>query len=741
MTTRTYSLEHHPTERGQPSDKDARQTKTLERDPTGTPDSDSSDHALGIDIGGTFTDLVLHDTKAGTSQSLKILTTHDDPARGVMDGIRTLLVDTAIPPASITRLVHATTLLTNALIERKGAKTGLITTKGFRDVLEIGRERKYDLYDIGIENPAPLVPRNLRREVAERLGPRGEIWQPLDLQGLRTEIEKLQHDGVESVAIVFLHAYANPAHEQAAATAIAAWAPALAITTSHDVAPEIREFERASTTVASAYVKPLAIRYIAGLQTQLAAIGITAPLLLMLSNGGLTHTAEVIRNPVQMLESGPAAGALAAAFFGGQDGHTRLLGFDMGGTTAKLSLVENGEPLIAYGFEAAREKRFMEGSGLPIRISTVELIEIGAGGGSIARADELGLLKVGPDSAGSEPGPACYARGGTQPTVTDANLLLGYLNPAFFAGGTMHIDPDAAAAAMATLAAALGLTREATASGIHTLVNETMAGAARVHIAEHGRDPRAYTLLLTGGGGPVHGCGVARLLGITRVLCPPSPGVASAWGLLVAPARVDRGRSIEWPVPNGDMAALEATFTALETEARIVIAGAGAANASVQRLADGRFVGQGFALTAPLPPGPYDETTRPALAAAFEAEYLRVFSRAPPGVALEFAAARVALRSPMHDGALAAPAAEPSAAPAVEPGLSPASEPHTATRPAWFPGGIVQTTVLNRNRLAPGDKFHGPALVEDPGSTLVIPPGATAEVTPTGSILIVLAKP
>ena len=693
----------------------------------------SGTHWLGIDIGGTFTDLVLHETATGQSAALKVLTTPGDPQRAVLQAVRQMLDHAALPAAAIGRVVHATTLFTNALIERRGARIGLITTAGFRDTLEIGRERKYDLYDIAIENPAPLVPRALRQEVAERIGPHGEVITPLDLNDLRAKLGVLQAAGVTSVAIVFLHAYADPAHEQAAARAIADWAPGLKVTASHEVVPEIREYERASTTVASAYVKPLAAQYLQGLSDGLAAIGVTAPLLLMLSNGGLTHIGEVIRNPVQMLESGPAAGALAAAFFGGRDGQRQLLGFDMGGTTAKLSLVEDGEPLIAYGFEAGRQKRFMEGSGLPIRISTVELIEIGAGGGSIARADALGLLKVGPDSAGAEPGPVCYGLGGAQPTVTDANLLLGYLNPDFFAGGTIRIDAASAGAAMRGLAETLGLTRDQAASGIHTLVNETMASAARVHIAEHGRDPRGYALLVTGGGGPVHGYGVAKRLGITRLICPPSPGVASAWGLLVAPARVDRVRSIDFAVPSGALAALEGVFTALEQDARGVIDGAGLDSCApqVQRLADGRYVGQGFSLVVPLPPGPYDgDPARGALTAAFEAEYRRKFARSPPDVALEFVAARVSVRTAPHDSGLATRASSRGPAGAIK-----------AHRPAWFAeaGGFVDTPVYDRDRLGTGDQFTGPALVEDPGSTLVIGPGAQCRVTASGSILVDLA--
>ena len=688
-------------------------------------------YSLGIDIGGTFTDLVLHDHDGGQHWGTKVLTTHADPQEGVVAGVRAILAEARVDPAAVGRVVHATTLFTNALIERKGARTGLLTTSGFRDVLEIGRERKYDLYDIGIENPPPLVPRDLRLEVTERMRADGAVAAPLDEKHLLRQVDALHEAGAESIAIVFLHAYANPAHEAAAARAIAAYAPDLYVTASHEVVREIREYERASTTVASAYVKPIAARYLAGLEAELSRLGIAAPLLLMLSGGGLTHAAEVNRNPVQMLESGPAAGALAAAFFGARDGVRDLLAFDMGGTTAKLSLVDNGEPLVAYGFEAARQKRFIEGSGLPIRLSTIELIEIGAGGGSVARQDEIGLLKVGPDSAGSEPGPACYGRGGSAPTVTDANLLLGYLNPDFFAGGTLKIDRAAAEAAVAGLARSLGLSPEAAAAGVHEVVNENMAGAARVHIAERGRDPRRYALVCTGGGGPVHGYGVARKLGIRRLVCPPSPGIASAWGLLVAPARVDRVTTVGFRLDTGALAEFEAAFRRLEEEARAVVAATGVplAVTTVERLGDGRCVGQGFDLVVPLPPGPYarGDETRAALQTAFEAGYREKFGRAPPEVPLEFINARVSVRVPVPGGNIAGLAGGGTAADALK-----------RTRRAWFAeaGGFVDASVYDRDRLGAGARFAGPALVEDAGSTLVLGPAATAEVTLSGSILV-----
>src|SRR2546426_10710948 len=486
-------------------------------------DTITPSYALGIDIGGTFTDIVVYDHDSGRQWSRKVLTTHDDPVRAVAAGVATVLGDGRLESRHFTRVVHATTLFTNALIERKGAVTGLITTAGFGDTLEIGRERKFELYDLNIAKPEPLVPRNLRLEVAERVKADGSVRQPLDRAQLLGCVDRLVAGGVGSIAVVFLHAYANPRHEAEAVGLIAERYPEIYTTASHEVAPEIREFERASTTVANAYIKPLAHQYLGRMARQLAEARIPAPLLLMLSSGGLTHVAEAQRTPVQMLESGPAAGAIAAAFFGRADSGGDLLAFDMGGTTAKLSLVDGGEPRTAYSFEAARQKRFIEGSGLPIRISTIELIEIGAGGGSIAHVDEIGLLKVGPRSAGSQPGPACYGLGGSEPTVTDADLLLGYLNPEYFAGGTIAIDLAAARAALTGLADAVRLPLISVAWGVHDVVNENMATAARVHIAERGRDPRDYALLCTGGAGPVHACHVACKLGLRQVICPPWP--------------------------------------------------------------------------------------------------------------------------------------------------------------------------------------------------------------------------
>jgi N-methylhydantoinase A len=691
-------------------------------------------HSLGIDIGGTFTDIVVYDHDSGRQWSRKVLTTHEDPARAVAAGVAGLLGEARLAPEHFTRVVHATTLFTNALIERKGALTGLITTAGFADTLEIGRERKYELYDLQIAKPEPLVPRNLRLEVAERSRADGGIERRLDTRQLESRARALVQAGVESIAVVFLHAYANPRHEAQAARLIAKRHPKIAVTTSHEVAPEIREYERASTTVANAYMKPLAHRYLALMAKRLDGLGIPAPLLLMLSSGGLTHVAEAQRTPVQMLESGPAAGALAGAFFGRADGNGRLLAFDMGGTTAKLSLVDEGEPLTAYSFEAARQKRFMEGSGLPIRISTIELIEIGAGGGSIASVDEIGLLRVGPRSAGSQPGPASYGLGGTEPTVTDADFLLGYLNPGYFAGGEVKVDVAAARQAIERLARTLGFEPVKVAWGIHDIVNENMASAARVHIAERGRDPRDYALLCTGGAGPVHAQQVARKLGISRVICPPSAGVASALGLLVAPARVDRVATVGVRLDTGGIASLEAAFGRLEAEARAVMADTGLKleSATVKRLADGRFLGQGFNLVVELPEGPYDDgaLSRTKLTAAFESAYRERFSLTPPGVAVEFLNIRVSARAPVSGSEVVLQGGKGKGAAAALKGK----------RPAYFSeaGGFVETAVFDRYRLGVGDELQGPAVLEEEGSTLVVGPGATARVAPTGNVILTL---
>jgi N-methylhydantoinase A len=689
--------------------------------------------SLGIDIGGTFTDIVIYNPNSERIFIQKELTTPGDLAVGVMTGVRKLLERESIAPGNIGRVIHATTVFTNALIERKGARTGLITTEGFRDVLEIGRERKYELYDIFIQMPAPLVPRHLRREVPERLSGIGEVEVPLDEKALISEVDDLVALAVESLAIVFLHSYANPVHERRAVELIASKYPHLAVTASCDVAPEIREYERSSTTAANAYIKPLARRYLEHLASQLQALKISSPFLLMLSNGGLTDLEEAKRSPIRLLESGPAAGAFAGAFFGKQCGQLDVLAFDMGGTTAKLSLVDEGEPLIAYSFEAAREKRFMEGSGLPLKISSIELIEIGAGGGSIAHIDNLGLLKVGPESSGSEPGPACYDRGGNRPTVTDADLLLGYLNVDFFLGGSMPIDQEAARRTVESLARKAGLSLQDTAWGIHNVVNENMAAAALVHVSERGKDLKKYALLATGGAAPVHAYHVARKLTIKKLICPPAAGVGSAVGLLMAPARIDRVASILRRLQDLNWEAFENLFLQLQEEAAQVLARTGASldQLNVVRLADMRYVGQGSEIVVRLPAGPYVCASRPAIITAFEETYRELFSRIPPNVPIEVVNVRVSVSAPVAGLKIVIPAKGTEGGGARK-----------GKRPVYFPeeGRFIDTIVYNRYLVPPNKIIAGPAVFEENESTLVIGPGSVCHAEPDGSLIVTLPE-
>jgi N-methylhydantoinase A len=680
--------------------------------------------SLGIDIGGTFTDLVIHDPQSGRAVIWKESTTPGDPAVGAIEGTRKVLAKAGAKPSEIGRVVHATTLFTNALIERKGAKTGLLTTAGFRDVLEIGRERKYELYDLFIEMPKPLVARPWRREARERLAPDGTVEIPIDIDAALAEVSDLVQQGVESLAICFLHAYANPAHERAIGAAVAERFQNLSISLSSDIAPEIREYLRCSTTVANAYVRPVAEIYLERLEQALRTEGIAGGLFLMLSNGGLTHVSEAKRAPVQLLESGPAAGALAGAWFGRNAGLERVLAFDMGGTTAKLALVDGGEPLVAYGFEAAREKRFLRGSGLPIQIATVELIEIGAGGGSIAAKSDLGTLNVGPESSGAEPGPACYGRGGREATVTDADLTLGYLNADFFLGGAMKIDRAAANAAFDRLATALDVPADRAAFGVHDVVNENMAGAARVAIAERGRIPSEYALLATGGAGPVHAWHVARKLGVNRVVCPPGAGAGSTIGMLMAPARVDRVATFSAALGSADFAAADRLFTGLEKEALEVLrlTGADIDSRTVRRLADMRYVGQGSEITVTLPQ-PLAEAN---VKQAFEVAYKALFARTPPGAAIQFVALRLSVSAPMpgSGGALELTRHTPGTA-------------FKGIRDVYFEEGrmLFPTKVFDRYALSVGDSIRGPAVFEEDESTFIIGLDAVAEILPDGSIM------
>src|SRR5919106_1108887 len=527
---------------------------------------------FGVDIGGTFTDLVVVDETSGAIRVGKVLTTAKDPAHGVEQGVQALLDEAGVAPARVRAVAHGTTPATNALIERKGARTALLTTEGFRDAVEIQREGRYDMYDLLIDTPAPLVPRRWRREVPERLLPDGAVLRPLDEVAARRVIAELIDEGVEAIAICLLHAYLNPVHERRLAALVGELASHVAVSCSSDVVPEIREYERTSTTTANVYVAPLMARYLEDLERQLHGLAIPGQLYVMQSSGGIALPPLARRLPIRLVESGPAAGALAAAQAARERGDARLLSFDMGGTTAKACVIDGGAPLVAREFEVARADRFKKGSGLPIRVPVIEMIEIGAGGGSIARVDRLGLLKVGPDSAGADPGPACYNLGGRLPTVTDADLLLGYLDADFFLGGRMRLDRASAQRAVEEhVARPLGLDLLEAAWGIHRVVNENMAAAARIHGIERGKDLRQYPLFAFGGAGPVHCWQVARILRVPRILLPFGAGAMSACGLLAAPLAFDFVRTRRARLDAADWSAINAVFAEMEAEGRALL--------------------------------------------------------------------------------------------------------------------------------------------------------------------------
>jgi N-methylhydantoinase A len=691
---------------------------------------------IGVDIGGTFTDLVWVDDATGALRVGKRLTTPKEPARAVEEGVRELLAGAAGGAAAVRVVVHGTTLATNALIERKGARTGLLTTAGFRDALQIGREGRYDMYDLQIDPPAPLVPRRWRREVRERVAADGRVLVPLDEAQARAAVAGLLADGVEAIAICLLHAYRQPGPERRLVELVRELAPGLPVSRSSEVVPEIREYERTSTTVANVYVMPLVAGYLAELERALQEQGVGGRLYVMLSSGAVATPETAARVPIRLVESGPAAGAIAAARAARAAGEERLLSFDMGGTTAKACVIDRGEPLIARDFEVARADRFAKGSGLPIRVPVVELIEIGAGGGSIARVDRLGLLKVGPDSAGAAPGPACYGLGGVEPTVTDADLVLGYLDPGFFLGGTMPLDVQAARRAIQErVARPLGLDLTAAAWGIHRVVNENMAAAARIHGIERGKDLRAYPLYAFGGAGPVHAWHVGRVLRVPRVLLPLGAGALSALGLLAAPLAFDFVRTAHQPLDGADWAAVGRLFAEMEEEGRRILARAGVppAEVAVRRSVELHYVGQGHEVEAPVPAGPLGPDSARAITAGFEAAYRALYSRTPLGVPIEALNWRVVVSGPTPALGLSRPAS-PEPSPAAPLDAGPALK---GRRPAYFPevAGYVDTAVYDREGLRPGMAFEGPAIVEERESTAVLGPGAQVRVDGRGTLV------
>jgi len=666
---------------------------------------------LGVDIGGTFTDAALE--VGGRRFSVKVLTTQEAPETGVLAAIHAVLHESAQRPGDLSIIIHGTTLATNAIIERKGAKTALVTTEGFRDTIEIRHENRFEQYDVNIDLPPPLVPRRLRCVVPERIDARGRVVTPLDEAAVLALGDRLAAEGVESLAVGFLHSFTNPTHEQRTRELLAARLTRVTMTLSCEVSPEMREYERLSTACANAYVQPMIGRYLANLETLLREKGFSCPLFLMLSGGGLTTVETAIRFPVRLVESGPAGGAIFASHIARQCGLDKVLSYDMGGTTAKICLIDDLQPQTSRAFEVARVYRFKKGSGLPLRIPVIEMVEIGAGGGSIARVDALKRITVGPDSAGADPGPACYGRGGTGPTVTDADLLLGRIDPTGFSGGRMALDRDAAATAMrAEVAEKLDLALELAALGVSEIVDENMANAARVHAIESGKDARGRTLVAFGGAAPLHAARMADKLGLDRVVVPSNAGVGSAVGFLRAPIAYEIVRSQLQRLDAFDAEAANALLDAMREEAeKIVRRGAPHAELRETRSAFMRYRGQGHEIAVPVPAARYRSEDAAALLAAFEAAYRRLYSRIIPGVEVEVLSWVVLLSAPV-------PAVD-DAPPTLPPAFTPAP---ARRRPVFDPetADFVDVAIHERASLTPGATIPGPAvIVEDETSTVV----------------------
>ncbi len=690
-------------------------------------------HRVGIDIGGTFTDLIIVDDATGAFVVGKALTTPNDPSEAIETVLSEALGQAGVAADDLRQIIHGTTLVTNAIIERKGARTALLATQGFRDAVEIAREHRYELYDLMIDLPKPLTPRYLRFDVPQRTLSDGATLRELDEAYVERLARELADNGVEAVAIAFLNSFANPEAERAARAAVLRAAPELRVSISSEVVPEIREYERTSTTIANVYVQARVERYLHELEARLARLGFKGNFFVMLSSGGIATVDTAVRFPVRLLESGPAAGALAAATYGMASGHPALLSFDMGGTTAKLCVIDHGQPLLAREFEVDRIYRFKKGSGLPMKVPVIEMIEIGTGGGSIARVDSLGLLKVGPHSAGAEPGPVCYGRGGTEPTVTDADLVLGYLDPSYFLGGRIALELAAARRAIEErIAGPLGLAVEAAAWGIHQVANENMANAARVHALERGKDPHRFPVFAFGGAGPVHGYRLAEALGAPALIAPFGAGVMSTVGFLAAPLAFDFVRSAPGRVKALDWARANALLAEMQAEGQALLADSGVPVGAIvhRRQADMRYVGQGHEIRVPLPAGELGPHDTAAITAAFERVYRELYGRLGPPVPIELINWRVIASGPPPELRL-----QTSAGPSAD-----AQTALKGRRAAYFSelGGYHDTPVYDRYTLAPGARFDGPAIVEERESTVIVGPRGRCQVDEQRNLVITM---
>ncbi|SEP45855.1 N-methylhydantoinase A [Rhodospirillales bacterium URHD0017] len=684
------------------------------------------DLRIAVDIGGTFTDVVLEE--GGKRLTRKLLTTPQRPEEAVLDGVRLILADARCGFGDVAVFVHGTTLATNAVIERRGARTALLATEGFRDVLDIANESRYDQYDLTIEKPKPLVPRALRFTVPERMDVHGHVRLALDEKAVCEAARRLKSEGAESVAVAFMHAYANPQHERRTRDILKEELPGVWITLSSEVCPEVREYERTSTAVANAYVQPMMDSYLERMQAALAAEKFAGTIYLVTSGGGLTAIATARRYPVRLIESGPAGGAIFAAQVAARAGEARALSYDMGGTTAKICLIDDYKPHTARLFEVDRAQRFLKGSGLPVRIPVIEMVEIGAGGGSIARLDALKRVTVGPESAGAEPGPACYGRGGRHPAVTDANVVLGTIDPHDFAGGSIELDLGAANGALERdVAEGIGLSTEMAAYAVYEMVSENMASAARVHAVERGAVVNQYNLIAFGGGAPLHAARVAEKIGVKRVIVPPNAGVGSAVGFLAAPVSYELVRSRYMRLDGFDAEAASELLKEMSAEATALVApGARGMATFERRVAFMRYVGQGHEIVVELPPRPLQASDAQALREAYERDYAVLFERHIPNAAIEILSWSVQVSTE------AKLPAKQGAAPAM-----PLPKP-VGKRPV-FDGRSGRTTevpVYRREALPPGSAFPGPAIVAEDETSTYISASFAAHIDASGCIVM-----
>ncbi|MGV8986790.1 MAG: hydantoinase/oxoprolinase family protein [Cypionkella sp.] len=679
---------------------------------------------LGVDIGGTFTDVVLE--IGAVLHSTKVLTTYAAPEDAIVEGMHRVCAKAGIAASAITQIIHGTTLATNALIERRGAKTALITTQGFRDVIEMRTESRFEQYDLNLTLPEPLLPRNRRYTVSERMDARGQVLIPLDRAEVETLADTLRDAGYQSIAVGLLHSYVNDAHERVIASVLADRLPGVMVSLSSEVSPQMREYERFNTTIANAYIKPLMKSYLGRLAERLRSEGADCPVFLMHSGGGIISIDSAAEFPVRLVESGPAGGAVFAADIAARHGLDKVLSFDMGGTTAKICLIRNQTPKTARVFEVARTYRFKKGSGMPISIPVIDMVEIGAGGGSLARVDAMNQIRVGPESAGSEPGPACYDRGGLRPAVTDADLILGKLDPVNFAGGSIPLNPEAARRALdEVLGTPLSMPTMEAAWGLAEVVDENMANAARVHAVENGEDLSDYTMIAFGGAAPLHAARLCEKLGVARCLIPQGAGVGSAIGFLRAPFSFESNRSVFMKAATFDPAAVRALFAEMQEEATRFVRSCDATSPiKADYKVYMRYKGQGWEIPVPLTPEQANEANPDTFLNRFEADYTTLFGRTVAGMEVEITVWSVNAYTP---------SAPVKKAPPVTPGNAPAQSGKRDLFDAAL-GSSHSAGIYDRTAFGAGNRIAGPAIITEEETTIILPASRQATALSDGCI-------